>query len=101
MSILNIFRKIDRNLWFVCYNCMMNSNHDELSSIFYSASPRVNVVGRPTMICPRCNDANTRSFQEIKEEGGESKLWGLERVVRKHPRSQFVVNQSSQSLRTN
>lgn len=97
MSILNIFKSIDRTRWFVCHNCLMQTNHDTLNSIFYSASPKVNVVGRPTMICPRCNDANTRSFQELKDEGSESTLWGLERIVRKHPRSRFVVKTSSQA----
>ncbi len=96
MSILNLFKRIDRNLWFVCHNCLMHSDHDALNSIFYSASPKVNVVGRPTMVCPRCNDANTRSFQELKDTGKESTLWGLERLVRKHPRSQFVVKPASQ-----
>ena len=91
MSILNIFKRIDRNRWFVCHNCLMQTNHDTLNSIFYSANPKTNVVGRPTMVCPRCNDANTRSFQEIKEAGSESTLWGLERLARKHPRSRFVV----------
>ena len=76
MSILSIFRKIDRNRWFVCHNCMMHTDHDAVKSIFYSDSPKVNVVGRPTMICPRCSDANTRSFQELKDEGSESSLWG-------------------------
>lgn len=97
MSILSIFRKIDRNRWFVCHNCMLHNDHDALNSIFYSDSPRVNVVGRPTMICPRCNDANTRSFQELKEEGSESSLWGLERLARKYPRRQFIVRPSGQT----
>ncbi len=101
MGILNIFKSIDRKQWFVCYNCMLHNDHNELISIFYSASPSVNVVGRPTMICPRCNDANIRSFQEIKDEGGEASLWGLERIVRKHPRSQFVVRHSSQKTSVN
>ena len=97
MSILSFFKKIDRNLWFVCHNCLMHNNHDALNSIFFSDSPRVNVVGRPTMICPRCNDANTRSFQELKDEGSESTLWGLERLARKYPRNQFTVKPSSQT----
>jgi hypothetical protein len=48
------------------------------------------------MICPRCNDANTRSFQEMKDEGSESSLWGLERLARKYPRSKFIVKPTSQ-----
>ena len=97
MSILSLFRKIDRDRWFVCHNCMMHNDHDALNSIFYSDSPKVNVVGRPTMICPRCNDANTRSFQELKDEGSESSLFGLERLARKYPRSQFIVKSSNQA----
>lgn len=97
MSIFSIFRKIDRDRWFVCHNCMMHNDHDALNSIFYSDSPKVNVMGRPTMICPRCNDANTRSFQELKDGGSEASLWGLERLARKHPRSQFIVKAGSQA----
>jgi hypothetical protein len=97
MSILSIFKRIDRNRWFICHNCMMHNDHDALKSIFYSDRPLVNVVGRPTMICPRCNDANTRSFQEMKDEGSESSLWGLERLARKHPRSKFIVKPTSQT----
>jgi hypothetical protein len=96
MSILNIFKKIDRGRWFICHNCLMHSNHDALNSIFYSEIPKTDVLGRPTMICPRCNDANTRSFQELKDEGSESTLWGLERIVRKYPRSQFIVKPAKQ-----
>ncbi len=101
MSILNFFKKIDRDLWFVCHNCLMHTNHDALNSIFYSDRPKVNVVGRPTMICPRCNDANTRSFRELKDEGSESTLWGLERLVRKYPRRQFVVKPAGQGTTVN
>lgn len=75
----------------------MQNDHDALRSIFYSEGPKANVLGRPTMICPRCNDGNTRSFQELKDTGAESSLWGLERLVRKHPRSQFIVKHGSQT----
>ncbi len=101
MSILNFLKKIDRTRWFVCHNCMMHTDHDALKSIFYSDRPKVNVAGRPTMICPRCNDANTRSFQEVKDEGSESALWGLERLARKHPRRHFVVKPSAQATSVN
>jgi hypothetical protein len=97
MSILNIFKRIDRNLWFVCHNCLMHTNHDALHSIFYSANPKVTLLGRPTMPCPRCNDANTRSFRELEKEGSESALWGLERLVRKYPRRQFIVKATNQT----
>jgi len=39
--------------------------------------------------CPRCSSANTRSFQQFKEEGSDQALLGLERIVKQHPRSQF------------
>jgi hypothetical protein len=41
--------------------------------------------------CPRCESTNTRSFLQIKREGAESTIWGLERLVKKHPRSHFEV----------
>lgn len=86
-----MFRRINRKYWYICHNCLLHNNHDALHSIFYSESPRKDVLGRPTMLCPRCNDANTRSFQELKEAGSESALWGLERIAKKHPRNVFVV----------
>jgi hypothetical protein len=91
MSVLSIFRRIDRRFWFVCHNCLLRTNHDARQSVFYSENPPVALMGRPTMLCPRCHDANTRSFQELKDEGAEPALWGLEHLVRKYPRSQFEV----------
>lgn len=41
--------------------------------------------------CPRCASSNTRSFQQLKEEGSEQALFGLEQVVRQHPRNMFEV----------
>ncbi len=96
-----MFKRIDRNFWYVCHNCLMHNNHDALHSIFYSKGPKVNVLGRPTMLCPRCSDANTRSFQELKEAGSESALWGLERLAKKYPRSQFEVKPASQATPAN
>jgi hypothetical protein len=91
MSVLSIFRKIDRQYWFICHNCLQLNDHDALRSVFYTESPPALQLGRATMRCPRCNDVNTRSFQEMKDEGSESALWGLERLVKKYPRSQFEV----------
>jgi hypothetical protein len=92
MSVFNVFKRIDRRFWFICHNCLQHTNHDTLRSIFYSESSKATLMGRPTMLCPRCNDANTRSFQELREEGSEAALWGLERLVKKYPRSQFEVH---------
>ncbi len=91
MGLLSAFRKIDREHWFVCSTCMTQSGHDELKSVFYSEAERVLILGRPWMKCPRCGGTSTRSFQEIKDNGSESALWGLERIVKKYPRQQFEV----------
>jgi hypothetical protein len=48
-------------------------------------------MGRMMFPCPRCSSTNTRSFQQLKEEGSEQALFGLERVVRQHPRRLFEV----------
>lgn len=101
MGVLSIFRRIDRRRWFICHNCLLKSNHDAMQSVFYSANPPAVLMGRPTMLCPRCNDANTRSFQELENEGSESALWGLEHIVRKYPRSQFEVPPARQTTRVN
>ena len=91
MGLLDIFRKSDRKSWFVCYNCMMQTNHDEAKSIFYYAGPPTSVLGRPVTPCPRCENTNTVSFQQLKDDGSEAQLWGLERTVKKNPRSTFEI----------
>ena len=91
MGILDRLRGIDRRYWYVCYNCMMQTAHDVVNSVFYSEAPLTPVLGRPLMPCPRCASTNTKSFQNLKDEGAEAPLWGLEQTVRKHRRSQFVV----------
>jgi hypothetical protein len=91
MGILDRLRGIERRHWYVCYNCMMQTGHDTVNSVFYSEGPLVEVLGRPLMPCPRCASTNTKSFQNLKDEGSEAPLWGLEQTVRKYPRSQFVV----------
>jgi hypothetical protein len=48
-------------------------------------------MGRMMYPCPRCSSTNTRSFQQLKEEGSEQALYGLERIARQHPRSLFEV----------
>ncbi len=91
MGILDRLLKSDRKFWFVCYTCMMQTGHDTPKSVFYSQAPPVMILSRPWQRCPRCGGTNTKSFQQLKEEGSESALWGLERIIRKYPRSQFEV----------
>ncbi len=91
MGILNLFRRIDRRFWFVCSNCLMLTNHDTVKSIFYYDGPPVHYLGRPLTKCPRCDSTNTRSFQQIKNDGAESTIWGLERLAKKYPRNQFEI----------
>lgn len=85
---------LDRNRWFICYNCMGLSNHDETKSIFYSRAPKVVILGRAWQKCPRCASTNTRAFAELKDAGEDSALWGLERTAKKFPRKQFEFNES-------
>jgi hypothetical protein len=91
MGLLDVFKKSERKCWFVCYTCMMQTNHDEAKSIFYRAGPPASVLGRPVTPCPRCQDTNTVSFQQLKDDGSEAQLWGLERTVKKNPRSTFEI----------
>jgi hypothetical protein len=89
MAVWELFKKIDRKHWFICYTCLGNTSHDETKSIFHSLEPKVDVVGRLWQRCPRCGGTNTKSFAELKTEGQDSALWGLERTVKKHPRNLF------------
>lgn len=91
MGLLNHLRKINREHWFICYTCMGDSGHEETKSVFHSLAPKVLVVGRPWQQCPRCGGTNTKSFTDLKNEGMDSALWGLERIVKKNPRSVFEV----------
>jgi hypothetical protein len=91
MSITGMFRRIDRKYWFLCSQCLMNTNHDTVKSVFFYNGPPELYLGRPMFKCPRCESTNTRSFLQIKREGAESTIWGLERLVKKHPRSHFEV----------
>ncbi len=83
--------KRDRRFWFVCYTCMMQTGHDTEKSVFYSEGEPVAILGRPWMQCPRCLGTNTKSFEELKREGSDSAVFGLERLVKKFPRSHFEV----------
>ena len=82
MGLLSALRKIDRQHWFVCSTCMTESGHDELKSVFYSEGPRVEILGRQWMKCPRCGGTTTRSFQEIKDDGSEAAASGTPFSVR-------------------
>ena len=97
MGFLDRLRGIERRHWHVCYTCMMETGHDTVRAIFYSEGPPVLILGRPLIQCPRCAGNNTKSFRDLKEEHAESQLWGLERVVRQHPRSTFVVKAEAHS----
>jgi hypothetical protein len=91
MSWLSLFRRIEREHWFVCSHCMMHTGHDTLKSVFYYDGPGEDFLGRRLVRCPRCSTTETRSFRDLKNEGSESALWGLERIVKQHPRRHFVV----------
>jgi len=95
MGILDSLRKLDRERWFVCYNCLMQTGHDEAKSIFYYTGPPTVEMGRTFYPCLRCGSTNTVSFQQLKDEQSEAQLWGLEQTVRKHPRSTFEVKPES------
>lgn len=86
-----LFRRIDRKSWFVCYNCLNNNGQVAENAVFYYAGPPEVEMGRAWFPCPRCADGNTRSFQQLKDEGSTPQLWGLERVARSHPRRRFEI----------
>jgi hypothetical protein len=91
MGVLNLLKRINRKHWFVCHACMMHSNHDPLRSLFYQTAPGEDFMGRMMYPCPRCSSTNTRSFAQLQAEGSEQALFGLERIVRQHPREMFEV----------
>ena len=95
MGILDRLLKTDRKFWYVCYTCMQQTGHDTVKAVFYSQGPPVTVLGRRLMQCPRCGSTNTKSFQDLKDEGSGSALWGLENIVRKYPRRQFEVKNTN------
>ena len=90
MGILDrILRKRGRAHWFVCHTCMTQTGHDTAGSVFYSEEPPVLILGRPWQQCPRCGTTNTKSFQDLKNEGRDNVLFGLEQAVGKYPRHRF------------
>ncbi len=91
MSVLNYFKIINRRHWFVCHACMTQSNHDPMQSIFFQDTPGEDFMGRMMFPCPRCASTNTRSFQSLRDDGSTQALFGLEQIVRKHPRQAFEV----------
>ena len=91
MAFWGIFKRIDREHWFICYTCLGTTNHDEMKSIFHSLAAKVDVVGRLWQKCPRCGGTNTKSFAELKADRQDSALWGLERIIKRHKRSQFEL----------
>jgi len=91
MSVLGYLKRINRNHWFICHACLMQTNHDPLRSLFFQDTPGEDFQGRMMYPCPRCSSTNTRSFQQLKEEGSEQVLFGLKRIVRNHPLDVFKV----------
>jgi hypothetical protein len=91
MGLLGALKKLDRRHWFICHNCLMQQNHDPMKALFYYEGPGEDFKGRTMFRCPRCSSTNTRSFQQLKEEGSDQALSGLERIVKQHPRSRFEV----------
>ncbi len=99
MSLLGLFRKLDRQCWFLCYECMRRTgregNPDAMQAIFRYDGPSVEINGRAYVKCLRCDSINTISFRQLKEGGEEAQLWGLERIAKAHPRSVFEVKHSA------
>ena len=91
MGFWNRFRRLERAHWHVCYECLRNhGNRSEEAIFFDDGPPRAEFMGRQHYPCPRCQSLNTRSFRVLKRED-ENALWGLERIVRSHPRERFQV----------
>ena len=91
MSVLSRLRRVNRKNWFICHACLMQTNHDAIHSLFFQDTPGEDFMGRIMYPCPRCASTNTRSFQQLSDEGAEQVLFGLERIVRQHPRATFDV----------
>ncbi|MFQ5662430.1 MAG: hypothetical protein ACE5HL_01180 [Terriglobia bacterium] len=98
MGFFNLFRRIRRPFWFICYNCLNRNGNNTLEAIFYYQGPPEVVSGRPSVRCPRCQDLNTRSFQFLKDEGEEAALVGLERIVKSNPPERFPVKPAARVL---
>ena len=91
MGLRGVFRKVDRRHWFIRHNYLVLSDHDPMKALFQCASPGQEFLGRVMYKCPRCSSPNTRSFEQLKAEGSEGALFGLERIVKRHPRGRFEV----------
>ena len=91
MGLLNLFRRVHRPHWFVCYACMNNNGNVAEEAIFFYDGPPEMDKGRGWFRCPRCNDLNTRSFQQLADEKSDAQLFGLEQIVKKNPRGRFPV----------
>lgn len=91
MGILDRLLNRDRKYLFLCHACLQHTNHETVQSIFYYPGPPADAMGRSVTPCPRCQSTNTVSFQQLHDEGSEAQLWGLERLVKKHFRSQFEI----------
>lgn len=91
MGLLNMFRRVHRPHWFVCYACMNNHGHVAEEAIFFYDGPPEMIKDRPWVRCPRCHDLNTRSFQFLADEKSDAQLFGLEQIVKTNPRERFPV----------
>lgn len=100
MGVLNQLKRINRRHWFICHACLMQTNHDTMKSLFFDDSPGEDFLGRQMHPCPRCTNTNTRSFEQLKDEGSDQALFGLERIVKQNPRENFVVVKPSEATRT-
>jgi hypothetical protein len=75
MSVLGQFKRINRQQWFICHTCLMHANHDPMKSLFFDDGPGEDFLGRNMHPCPRCANTNTRSFQQLKDEGSDQALF--------------------------
>ena len=95
MGLFSIFRRVNRKAFFLCYECMRQmsaeSEPDASKAIFFFDGPPVVQDGRSHYRCPRCQAINTISFKQLKESGQGAQLFGLEQIVKQHPRSLFEV----------
>lgn len=91
MGLFDRLRSLNREHWFVCYNCITNNGQVAEEAIFFYDGPPEMIQGRGWVRCPRCQDLNTRSFQQLKEDESDAQLFGLERIVKANPRQRFPV----------
>jgi len=92
VGFLDLLRGFNRRHWHICYECLRNNGNVAEDAIFFYDGPREpGIEGHAVARCPRCDTFNTRSFQFLKDTGEDSALFGLERIVKTHPRSRFAV----------